>query len=141
MLICDTSGLLARYDPDDDAHDAARVAFDAAEPPFVLSPLVLAELDHLLRRRHSLAAVRTVLGDLTGPGFDHPHLGTEALHRCLDVDRQYADLGLGMTDASLVVLAERYRTLDLLTLDHRHFRSVKPLQGGGFRLLPADDGR
>ena len=56
----------------------------------------------------------------------------------LEVDQQFADLGLGMTDASLVVLATRYGTRDILTLDHRHFRQLVALQGGRFRLLPAD---
>ncbi len=136
MLICDTSGLLARYDPDDAAHDAARGVLDEFQPPFVLSPLVLAELDHLLRKRHSAGDARTVLGDLVGPGFDHPHLDGAALRACLDIDKRYADLNLGLADASLVVLASHYRTVDLLTLDHRHFRAVQPAQGGAFRLLP-----
>lgn len=136
MLICDTSGLLARYDPDEIAHDPVRTAFDEAEPPFLISPLVLAEFDHLLRRKHPLPAVRTVLEDVVGPGFEHPYLDTAALRHCLTVDKRYADLNLGLTDASLVVLAERYQTVEMLTLDYRHFRAVKPLHGGAFRLLP-----
>lgn len=56
----------------------------------------------------------------------------------LILDRQYADLGLGLTDASLIVLAHRVRTRSLLMLDERHFRAVRPLQGGVLTLLPAD---
>lgn len=134
MLICDTSGLLARYDPDDVAHPRAVEVLDAAAPPFVVSPLVLAELDHLLRARHGHQAARTVMADVAGPGYLHPHLDSDALGRALSVDRQYAELGLGLTDASLVVLAERYAALDLFTLDRRHFAVVAPLQGGYFRL-------
>jgi hypothetical protein len=37
-----------------------------------------------------------------------------------------------------VVLAARYDTRDLLTLDERHFRKISPIQGGTFRLLPID---
>lgn len=138
MLICDTSGLLARYDPDEIAHDSVRTAFDEADLPFVVSPLVLAEFDHLLRRKHPLPAVRTVLQDLAGPGFVYPYLDAEAFRRCLAVDEEYGDLNLGLADASLVVLAERCETTEMLTLDHRHFRPIKPLQGGAFRLLPSD---
>jgi hypothetical protein len=54
------------------------------------------------------------------------------------VDQIYGDFGIGITDASLVVLADRYGTRDLLTFDERHFRKVTPLQGGAFRLLPLD---
>ena len=35
-------------------------------------------------------------------------------------------------------LAERYATRRLLTFDERAFRSVPPLQGGSFTILPAD---
>jgi predicted nucleic acid-binding protein len=47
-------------------------------------------------------------------------------------------LGPGLADASIVVLADRYATLDLLTLDERHFRAVRGLGNRPFRLLPAD---
>jgi predicted nucleic acid-binding protein len=50
---------------------------------------------------------------------------------------RYADLRISLADASIVVLAERHRVHDVLTLDERHFRVLtadeKPL-----RLLPAD---
>ena len=55
------------------------------------------------------------------------------------VAERSADAGLGLTDASLVVLAQRLGTADIATLDERHFRAVRPLAGGDtFRLLPAD---
>jgi predicted nucleic acid-binding protein len=50
----------------------------------------------------------------------------------------YGEFDLGITDASLVVLAARYETRDVLTFDERHFRKVTPIQGGSFRLLPLD---
>lgn len=138
MLICDTSGLLARYDPDDSHHEATAAAFERVSPPFVVSPLVLAEFEHLLRR-HPLAAARAVLNDVLGPGFEHAQLDGGALRACLAVDERYADLNLGLADASVAVLAQRYRTRCLLTLDDRHFRAVTPLQGGAFQLLPLDE--
>ena len=51
---------------------------------------------------------------------------------------RYQDMRLGLTDASLVVLADRYQTDTILTLDERHFRAVTGLSGRPFRLLPAD---
>jgi predicted nucleic acid-binding protein len=50
-------------------------------------------------------------------------------------------LRLGVADASLVVIAERYATRRLLTFDERTFRAVAPLQGGAFTILPADQQR
>lgn len=47
---------------------------------------------------------------------------------------------MGLADASLVVLAHRYGTDRLLTLDERHFRVLRTREGQPFRLLPADAG-
>jgi hypothetical protein len=47
---------------------------------------------------------------------------------------------LGLTDASIAVIAARHHTANILTLDERHFRAVRPLWGEAFRLLPADAG-
>ena len=50
--------------------------------------------------------------------------------------RQYDDLRLGTVDASVVVLAERMRTRQILTLDRRHFSVVKDAKGQAFELQP-----
>jgi hypothetical protein len=53
---------------------------------------------------------------------------------------RYADLQLGLADASIVVLAGRYGVRDVLTFDERHFRAVRGPNGRPFRVLPADAG-
>lgn len=59
--------------------------------------------------------------------------------RARGIIEEYIYFGsLGLADASIVVLAERYDTLDILTLDERHFRSVAGPGNKPFRLLPAD---
>lgn len=49
-----------------------------------------------------------------------------------------AQIDLGLADLSLVLLAHKLDTRRILTFDERHFRAVRPLQGGAFTLLPAD---
>jgi uncharacterized protein len=51
---------------------------------------------------------------------------------------RHANLEIGLADASIVVLANRYGVRDLLTLDERHFRVLRGPAGRPFRLLPAD---
>jgi predicted nucleic acid-binding protein len=51
---------------------------------------------------------------------------------------KYRALGIGLTDASIAVLASRYGTFDVLTLDERHFRAIRPAPRKHFRILPAD---
>jgi predicted nucleic acid-binding protein len=40
-------------------------------------------------------------------------------------------------DASVVAVAERLKTARIATLDHRHFRAVRPAHCDAFELLPA----
>jgi predicted nucleic acid-binding protein len=47
----------------------------------------------------------------------------------MEIDRQYADLRLGLVDASIVALAEELGVHCLATRDVRHFSSVR-LRGG-----------
>ena len=51
---------------------------------------------------------------------------------------RYRDLDIGVADASLVVLADRHGSREILTLDERHFRAIRHPDGGSFQLLPAD---
>jgi predicted nucleic acid-binding protein len=57
------------------------------------------------------------------------------------VRRKYEGLRLDLADAVGVVLADRYRTDRIFTLDQRDFRAIEPLTAGmkSFRILPADD--
>lgn len=65
-------------------------------------------------------------------------LTREELSVARELDRRHRELGLA--DVSLVVLARRYRSRRILTFDERAFRTVTPLQGGSFTVLPADAG-
>lgn len=48
----------------------------------------------------------------------------------------YGDFPLGTADASVVAVAERLRIPEVATLDHRHFRAVRPRHAPAFALLP-----
>jgi predicted nucleic acid-binding protein len=48
----------------------------------------------------------------------------------------YADLPLGMVDASVVAVAERLDVREVATIDHRHFSVVRPRHVDAFTLLP-----
>jgi|SRR5215475_1911249 len=137
-MILDTSGLIALFDQSEARNEAAVAAVAAAKPPFVVSPYVIAELDYLLRQRSGHRNARAAVAELAGGAYELACLESVDLGRAIEIDRLYADFGLGITDASLVVLAARHETRDLLTFDERHFRKITPIQGGSFRLLPLD---
>ena len=138
MIVLDTSGLLAAMFDDQRAHDECRAALEAAPPPLLLSPFVLAELDYLVGRHASVDVELSMLGEVATGAYTLAEFGAADVDRSQQLIDQYRDLRIGLADASLVVLAERAGTHDLLTLDERHFRAMTPLDGGAFRLLPAD---
>ena len=54
------------------------------------------------------------------------------------IAERYADLQIGLVDASIVVLAERHAVASVLMLDEWHFRALRPGPRRRFRLLPFD---
>lgn len=135
-LLCDTSGLLAYFDADEADHAAVNDAIDAEPGPFVVSPLVLAELDHFLSTRLGVARELAAIDELAGAAWELAAFARADLAAARAVIGRYADQAIGLTDASLVVLAERYGTARILTLDHRHFRVLRTTGDEPFELLP-----
>lgn len=138
MIVLDTSGLLAALDGSQRYHRETAAALRAAGPPRLLSPFVLAELDYLLTSRVSSSAARALLVEVASGAYRLEPMGAEDIALATEVIDRYPDLVLGLADASIVVLADRHATLDLLTLDERLFRAVRGAGNKPFRLLPAD---
>ena len=138
MILLDTSGLLAAIDGSQRQHAEAASAIRESIGPLLLSPFVLAELDYLLATRVSQAAALALLDEVAMGAYRLEPMAADDVARAAEIVAQYRDLQLGLADASIVVLAERHATTDILTLDERHFRAVKGPRGRPFRLLPAD---
>lgn len=138
MIVLDTSVIYALLDAADRRHaDAAAWYRDVGEE-LVTTPLVLAEADHLAATRAGSRALRALRADIAAGAYLVDWWPTAAREAAAVADR-YHDLGLGLTDASLVVLADRVGSVTVATFDHRHFRAVAPLGGQpAFRLVPGD---
>jgi predicted nucleic acid-binding protein len=136
VIIADTSGLLALFNRAEPEHAAVCEVVARFDAPMVVSPYVVAEIDYLVATRVGVAAELEILAELSGGAYVLPDIGQEDLARAVDVLEKYRDQAIGVADASIVLLAERYATRTLLTLDHRHFGALRPIQGGRFKLLP-----
>ena len=136
MIIADTSGLLALFNRTEPDHVSVRRLVADRPEPLVVSPYVVAELDYLIATRVGVAAELAVLGELAGGAYVLPGLEASELTTCAQVVARYRDQSVGVADASLVVLADRFSTVEILTLDHRHFDVLRPLSVGRFTLLP-----
>ena len=135
-MIVDTSALLAFFDTDEPDHEAVTTVVETVTEPLVVSPYVLAELDYLVASRLGVAAELAVLRELAGGAWDLAVFGTADLAQAHAVVERYADQSIGLADASIVILAARYQTRTVVTLDRRHFGVVRPIDGGSFKILP-----
>lgn len=97
------------------------------------APLVAPADDH-----EPAPARQAFLEDLAARRYESPGLDATDYDAALALDRRYAHLNLGLADLSVAVLASRLGTRRILTFDQRHFRAVRPIQGGTFTLLPDD---
>jgi predicted nucleic acid-binding protein len=136
-LICDTGALIDYLVESAPDHEPFRKAIDKARTRYVPG-LVLAEVDYFLRDDRE--GMQLFMQDVARGAFTYapPTLGQ--LTRAMEVDRRFADLSLGLVDASVVALAESLGIRRLATRDLRHFAAVRLRDGRAFDLVvhPSD---
>jgi predicted nucleic acid-binding protein len=135
-MIVDTSGLLAYFDTAEPDHPAVCGVIDNAGEPLVVSPYVIAELDYLVGTRIGVDAELAILHELSGGAWELADFGAAAVRQAADIIKKYRDQHIGVADASNVVLAHRYQTRTIVTLDRRHFNMVRSAGGGKFVVKP-----
>ncbi len=138
MILLDTGGLFALLNDREPEHAAARRLVEAEPVRLILSPFVLAEVDYFVLGRAGLGAELSMLEDVSAGAYELAPFDADDVAAAADVIERYHDLGIGLADASIVVLAGRYETNRVLTLDVRHFRALRTPQGEPFTILPAD---
>lgn len=138
MIVYDTTFLFALLDERDQGHIAAVSWLRHTDDEGAVTPLVLGEVDYLSGSRLGTHARSAFRQDVAAGAYAiswWPQAHTEAVR----IAERYADLGVSLTDGSLVALAARHGTTAVATFDERHFRAMRPLSHGtAFKLLPAD---
>ena len=141
MILLDTSGLLAAIDRSHSRRCSPRRGRAVRRPrPRVLSPFVLAELDYLLATRVGVAAETALLEEVGRGTYQLEAMSAADVADAERIIERFSDHAIGLADASIVVLAERHATADVLTLDERHFRVLRAFGDQPFQILPADAG-
>jgi predicted nucleic acid-binding protein len=135
-VIVDTSALLAYFDASEPDNAAVTDVIDATTDLLVVSPYVVAELDYLVATRHGVTAELAVLDELTSGAWELAGFGIDDLKHARSMTAKYRDQDIGVTDASNVVLAERYHTRTIATLDRRHFDVLRSTTGKQLTVLP-----
>jgi len=109
-LILDTGGWLYALAGDEAYAQALKEA-----RPAIVPGLVLAEVDWHLRRRRS--DMTRLLKEVTQGAYAYEAVTLDDVARAAQVDKKFADLELGVVDASIVALAERLDVRQILTID------------------------
>jgi predicted nucleic acid-binding protein len=132
-VVLDTSVALAFYSDTDAAHADVAPYLLTLEDDLVTTPLVIAELEQQLPRFGGRAAQEAFWTDLEQGAFTVRWWST-ALAETLVLVRERPEVGLA--DASLLALARLLGTDRIATLDHRHFRPARTVDGRPFTLVP-----
>jgi len=138
VILLDTSGLLSALFADQRHHRECAQALLQIEPPRILSPFVLAETDYMIQKYAGLDAELLLLDEVARGVYELAPFDRSDIEKARLLVDKYRDLEIGLSDASIVVLAERYQCPDVLTLDHRHFRALRHSGRRMFHILPAD---
>lgn len=136
MLVVDTGPLVATADRSDKDHAACRELLESDEGPLVTTAMVIAEAAYLIDRQLGAAAEAALYDSILRGELEVVSLDDSDWMRIRELIVAYADLRIGGTDASVVALAERLGTTRIATLNHRHFRVVRPRHAAAFELLP-----
>jgi len=138
LILVDTSAVLQLASSSGRRRDKVLAVVDDLDGPFLLSPFVLAELDYMLIERHGQGKQLALLSEVVDGVYDLAEFDRADVEAAVAIMSQYADLRVGLADASIVVLAEKHGVTDVLTFDHRHFRAMRGPGGRPFRLFPDD---
>jgi len=138
LILVDTSAALQLASSSAKRHGEVRAVVDELAGPFLLSPFVLAELDYMLGTRHGQHAQLAMLDEVADGAYELADFSRADVEGAAATVRQYADLKIGLADASIVILAQKHGLIDILTFDARHFRAMRGSGGRPFRLLPDD---
>jgi predicted nucleic acid-binding protein len=135
-LILDTGPLFAAYDRSDNAHTRCRDLLASTDEELLIPAPVLVEFDWLCSNRKVVKGPQILLDDILAGAYTVVSLTTEDHARCRELLAAYEDSDIGWVDASVLAITERLKEPKLATLDHRHFRMLRPRHVEALILCP-----
>jgi predicted nucleic acid-binding protein len=139
VIVCDTGPLVAAADRDDDHNRACTDLFTGlhlARRQILVPAPVVAEVGYLLGRAGGARVEAGFLRSIVEHTFSVVDLTDDDYARMAELVETYADFPLGTTDAAVIAVAERLHITEVATLDHRHFRAIRPRHVDALTLLP-----
>lgn len=137
-LILDTGPLYASLDRSDADHSACRTLIERADEPLVVPSPVLVEVDYWIHARLHAGVLVALLDDIAAGAYRVEDLAAPDYRRIRQICDRYGDDDVGFVDAAVLAVVERLGEPKLATLDHRHFRVLRPTHVDALRLLPEE---
>lgn len=136
-VVVDTGVLIAAADADDRWHErAADLLTNRHSEELLLPAPVATEAAWMISSRLGATTEAAFVGSIAAGDLTLVDLVSEDWSRCAELIVTYSDLDLGLVDASVISVAERLALSTLATIDHRHFRVVRPRHCVAFELIP-----
>ena len=134
-LVLDTGPIVAAMNRGDPNHQRCAAMLAGGED-FVVPGPVLVEVDYWLGKLVGPQAWADFVDDIVTGAYRVIHPSEGDLARAAELELAYADLRLGLVDATVIALCERLGETRVATLDHRHFAIVRPRHCTHLALLP-----
>jgi hypothetical protein len=136
MLVVDAGPLVAAAATRDRNHERCVALLSKAPRPLIVPALVVTEVAYFLGDRIGHSAEQAFARSLRDGELLVEPVEPSDWARIAELLDAYADLPLGIVDASVVVACERLGASTLATLDRRHFSVVRLRHGQMLALLP-----
>ncbi len=137
-LVLDTGPLYATLDRNDAQYRRCLDLLQDTAEPLVIPAPVLIEVDWLVHTRLHAGVFLALLDDIIAGAYRVEELQPEDYRRIRELCDRYADADVGFVDAAVLAVVERLNEPKLATLDHRHFRILRPRHADALRLLPEE---
>ncbi|AYY12039.1 PIN domain-containing protein [Actinobacteria bacterium YIM 96077] len=138
MILVDTGVLVALVNASDERHEACQAWFLSVDEQDLGIPApLISEACYVIWKRYGTRVESAFLDDL-GDGLYGQIVDVEPedLRRMAQLVDTYTDLPLGGADACVIAISERMKITEVATIDHRHFRVVRPNHVTSLTLLP-----
>jgi uncharacterized protein len=136
VIVVDTGVLLAAVSSTDRHHRESAELLVEHAGSLVTPAMVIAETAWMIESIVGPTAEAAFVASAANGELGVQDLEADDYRRCAELIEHYADLGLGLVDASVVAVAERLGVTVLATLNRRDFTVVRPRHCEAFELLP-----
>jgi uncharacterized protein len=136
VLLVDTNVWLAAADRRSRHHEACADVLSEHVGELAAVTPVIAETGWLLLDRAGPAAQAAFVAMIAAGDLEPVELTASDWGRIHRLVTTYADLSLDLIDAATIAVAERLGLTTIATLDHRDFRTVRPVRVDAFNLIP-----